>query len=1138
MPPSQALKISKDTQSVVLEQPTADEAEPAVMSGFRLQRVEVLNWGTFDQRPWDLPVKGGTSLLTGANGSGKSTLVDAVVTLLVPNRGGSRSYNKASSASGKSERNEKSYVQGAFGRTRAEDAYASKTKYLREKGALSVLLAYFLDAASEQTVTLAQVLWMDGGKVRKFFVVSDRPLSIIKNFAQIESISELKQQLQAGGAELFDGFSAYSQRFRKRMGLQSEKALDLFNQTVSIKEIGGLNDFVRSHMLEKADVQSKILELQESYENLTISHTAIQKAKRQLEGLEPLTKAAKKYAKLEKELTSLEAFQVAAPIFFARAQKNLLVEELKQIEEELAKAQSQRQKDDQLVSKLREDEKRLEIAISQDSVGQRLQELSQAIERSHQLVEAKKLSAQNYNKLATRLGLAEYGDRDSFYAAQTQGETLRQEIEEALQELEEQRDAQKLRQADFRAQQRTLEDELTSLRSRKSQIPMSNLAVRDRLTAELNLDSSELPFIGELLQVRSEAKAWEGAIERLLRGFGLCLLVPQKHYRDVNTYVNKTHLKGRLVYYRVTSSKPNPTQRGDDPNRVPYKLNIKQDDEAFYLWLKERLAQQYNYVCCEAIAQFQREAKAITPTGLIKSGGERHEKDDRSKIGDRSKYILGWDNADKIKALEADLQKISLGAAQVEQQIRTLEREQRKRREQASWLQDFMRIAEFAEIDWRSAEGDRLELEQQRQKLEKTSNQLKLLKTQLETAKKELAQVEQRREQSIRAMQTLEDSQRRNLADQLRCEKKLSAIETVDLGAFERGMAKALKAYAMTLESVVQDEADLREEIQARLTEVRSQLSSTQGTVEKAMLRFNNDFPESTSELAASIEYLSEYLALKAQIEKDDLPKHEQRFKELMNEKVVIAISMFKTDLERQEEDIRIAIDDLNSSLEQIDYTDSTYIKLCCDASRNQEIRDFQADLKLCLGDVSRQSAEDHEARFQNIRTRLIDRFKAGDRWTKLVTDVRNWLDFSVSERYRADDEEKEHHTDSSGKSGGQKVKLAYTILASAIAYQFGLNQAQAQNGSPSKSFRFVVIDEAFSKSDDSNARYAMELFKNLQLQLLVITPKDKINVIEPYISSLHYVSNNSEGSYSQVSSITIEEYRQQRERSLQSARD
>ena len=53
-------------------------------TGFRLQRLEVYNWGTFHQRVWHLAPNGETSLLTGDIGSGKSTLVDAITTLLVP----------------------------------------------------------------------------------------------------------------------------------------------------------------------------------------------------------------------------------------------------------------------------------------------------------------------------------------------------------------------------------------------------------------------------------------------------------------------------------------------------------------------------------------------------------------------------------------------------------------------------------------------------------------------------------------------------------------------------------------------------------------------------------------------------------------------------------------------------------------------------------------------------------------------------------------------------------------------------------------------------------------------------------------------------------------------------------------------
>jgi uncharacterized protein YPO0396 len=338
------------------------------LSGFRLQRFEVLNWGTFDQRPWTLDLQGEIALLTGANGSGKSTLVDGLLTLLVPNK--RRNYNQASSSSGKKERDEKSYVQGAYGRTRSEESYGSKPKLLREKAQLSVLLAYFSDQISNQDVTLGQVLWMENGYVQKFFVIADAELAIATHFAQCTRIADLKKQLKAIGAETFEEFVKYSQQFRKRFGLQSEKALDLFNQTVSIKEIGGLNDFVRNHMLEKTDVQTKIRELQESYENLTISHAAIQKARKQLEALFPLTEEAEKYSKLKNDVATLQKFQLLAPAFFASKKLNLLEQELQAIDQQLTQIQHQRNESDCLLITLRQQEKDLDFAIKQDSVGQ------------------------------------------------------------------------------------------------------------------------------------------------------------------------------------------------------------------------------------------------------------------------------------------------------------------------------------------------------------------------------------------------------------------------------------------------------------------------------------------------------------------------------------------------------------------------------------------------------------------------------------------------------------------------------------------------------------------------------------------------------------------------------------------------
>ena len=60
-----------------------------------------------------------------------------------------------------------------------------------------------------------------------------------------------------------------------------------------------------------------------------------------------------------------------------------------------------------------------------------------------------------------------------------------------------------------------------------------------------------------------------------------------------------------------------------------------------------------------------------------------------------------------------------------------------------------------------------------------------------------------------------------------------------------------------------------------------------------------------------------------------------------------------------------------------------------------------------------------------------------------------------------------------------------------------------------------------------------MELFKTLNLQLLIITPQKQINIIEPYISSLHLVHNTEEKNYSSVTSMSIQQFQKNRDMAL-----
>src|SRR5271165_5719647 len=119
------------------------------LAGFRLTRLEVRNWGTFDDLVWTLVADGRNTLVTGDIGSGKSTIVDAITTLLLPaNR---ISYNKAAGADAK-ERTLRSYVLGHYKSERNETTGASRPVGLRDTRHFSVILGIFANVEYGTTV--------------------------------------------------------------------------------------------------------------------------------------------------------------------------------------------------------------------------------------------------------------------------------------------------------------------------------------------------------------------------------------------------------------------------------------------------------------------------------------------------------------------------------------------------------------------------------------------------------------------------------------------------------------------------------------------------------------------------------------------------------------------------------------------------------------------------------------------------------------------------------------------------------------------------------------------------------------------------------------------------------------------------
>ncbi|MBA4079026.1 MAG: hypothetical protein C0508_28610, partial [Cyanobacteria bacterium PR.023] len=302
-----AIALGEASVEAVLDAAQGAAPDDKPRTGFRLKYLELYNWGTFNGQVCRLNLDGKNGLLTGDIGSGKSTAVDAITTLLVPSQ--KVAYNKAAGADLK-ERNLRSYVQGYYKSERNDIGGSAKPVALRDSSSYSVILGVFENPDYEQAVSIAQVFWTKDivGQPQRFYVGAEEALTITADFSNFGTdTTKLRRLLRSKGCELFDSFPAYGAWFRRRFGIDNEQALELFHQTVSMKSVGNLTDFVRSHMLEPQDIKPQVEALIGHFEDLNSAHEAVLKAARQVDMLEPLVTECQKHSDIKVNFNKLVA---------------------------------------------------------------------------------------------------------------------------------------------------------------------------------------------------------------------------------------------------------------------------------------------------------------------------------------------------------------------------------------------------------------------------------------------------------------------------------------------------------------------------------------------------------------------------------------------------------------------------------------------------------------------------------------------------------------------------------------------------------------------------------------------------------------------------------------------------------------
>jgi uncharacterized protein YPO0396 len=1057
--------------------------------GYRLIDLEVFNWGTFDGSIWHMALDGHGGLLTGENGTGKSTLIDAFLSLLVPNK--RRSYNM-SSGSERRERNETTYVRGAYQREKTRWDQI-QVKYLRDEKSLSALAAHFANPLTKDKITLAQFFWFESGDLRKCLVISHDIFSLKEVLGQVQTPADLRYNLrQLSHTTIFPSFSEYQDYFVRYMGLRSNKGMDLFNQVSTIKQIGNLNEFVRQNMLEEMDMESLLDQFFHTFEDLTLAHQAIISARLQIENLDGIDKDAKKFSETTLKLELTTQLQKYLPRYFSEKQYADLMKQQHKLNHDLILHNESIQAIQETIDNLQEKLSSLTQSIDGKGQDERLKIIYRELKDAELMHERCQAERKKLQLVRAALGLTAQLTLENFTKEQLGLEVMKKEIDANKLTASPEIFLLKQKENKIKQQIQILSEELLATQKNKTLIPYQYLELRRMLCEKLGLSPSDMPYAAELMAVKDSEAKWRLAAEKLLRPLALKLLVPVTHFKAANQVLKSQNIGMKIILQSIDFEQDfkliaMPLAKDFVISKLEFLPKARQT-----VWLQNHINENFAYQCVEDMNIFQAASRAITVEGLIKRHIHLSEKDDRSMS--HAQYLLGWAHEDKVQRLSEESKELRAHLQQTQLDLQEIESNNIKNEHKITLLAQLQLFDSFDLVNTALWEKKTKALEVQRESL------MKQPETQeISTVQQKLKILASDRDDALEQGAVIRNE----------LKKIPPQIDRLSLLLNSFTISEALDTEIASLISKISDKeksiTDL--ELEGRLTELLranaihfSEAKHQLGiSLVRKMSAFKAKFPEISIDMDASLDDLPMFLQKYQTLKKEDLPTHEIRFKKLISKSVVTDLTAFKSTLELNAEHIKDSLDHLNTSLKNIAYTDTSYVQIRMTKAKDPEIREFQAMLRNAIQMKGQKQEElDLEESFARIRN-MITRLKSDMKWSNRVTDVRNWTDFFVVELAQESDDEISFYSDSAGLSGGQKAKLAFTILASALAYQYGIHSETTLE----KSFRFVVIDEAFSKSDDRNSEYALELFRKLGLQLLVVTPLDKLDIIKPYVKRI-----------------------------------
>lgn len=1133
----------------------SEEVPTATTAQWRLESLQVLNWGGF-QGLHRLDFHWDATLLSGGSGTGKSTLLDAYTALMMPS---TVAFNGASNSAGTgrarnadgSQRTLLTYLRGKTG-VNDETGGSRSDNLLRGKGVPTwgAIAATFTDGANGRSSALR--LFYVAASVVDVNNIGWR-MATYQGAIDLSDVIDAMSQHTAGkplapvitttwpGARVFSTYSEFSNTLFSKLAIGANgdgaKALDLLARIQAGRPVNSVNALYRDLVLDTpatfryADLAlghfdtiaadlAKMIEAEKQHSMLSDIrevHDRLERAQARLEALDRYGLNAPGITKLtvwswRKECEVLDAASALAKQRHSVAeidarQAHLAATRLWD-DLEQARTDYRERGGDELVTLDRQLEA---LTIELDAAKQRRADLGRWVD----IVDGTLIT------------------RDDFDGIQSDARKFASTRQTWAQEHQRQRDALRDRLKPLTDRRRELQDDLDQLGKSGTRIKSRLGMPRDQIAARLGMTPAELPYLAELIDIRSGEDRWRNAIETVLGSDASRIVIPAHRKREIARAIDDLRAGRQVRFIDAIANRPltyplDGATTADQKDRILGKLEFA--DHEYAGWVQEHLAGPgLNALCTTSTDELDGAGLRVTQSGQIRNGI-------RSSIGRNGQDdIIGFSSASEVARIEQELAAAARELAEVTTGIAKLADESAThdaRRDAFTAIA----AARWEDIDTQGIKDQIAAKESRRQQIQNSDDQLRVLAEQIDQLNSEHQSALRQHARAYELAAAAEKTWTKLVDDKDAAVDQLSPYEHEEHLQLTNEQQEDLEGTyasvaALALEEDTIEEASrfverlnaTRQKLNGQVTVVQSEIDDASRSLTRTFSQYRSNWDDSN--LGETLGSYKDYLAILVHLEAKGLYETREEWQRTVSEWSGQDLLPLYQSLSSEVEAIKHRVEPINDILATLPFgARRGRLKLKVEVVGSESVRQFTKQLR-AITQVATKAMSFEEMRkvfddiaaFMDVLRDPKDPNYVPDKSDRSkLLDVRRHVEvYAVEYPVNADTWPAREHRQLGSASGGESQELIAFIIGSALRFRLGDELRELPRFAP------VFLDEGFVKADSEFAGRAVTAWRRLGFQIIVGTPEDKFTGLERHMESFLVVYKDQDTGFSYVDQVT-----------------